>query len=282
MAADRKAEIRSLLALGPAEVIQRAGDRLVVCETLDALHWRFAMDAAALIRGANRSRTPVCLLLPVGPQGQYPLLADMINRDGLSLADSWLFFMDEYCDEEGRALPPEHPLSFRGAAQRAFFSRLRGASGLRMEQVLFPDETTIDRYAQLIRNVGGLDCCFGGIGIHGHLAFNEPEPGVKRKGSRRVRLNDFTVTMNAIRAGVGGNIECFPRHALTVGMREILSARQLRLYCRNGMACDWANTVLRLALFGTPGDDYPVTHIRGLDYVITTDRATLASPSCLL
>ena len=35
-------------------------------------------------------------------------------------------------------------------------------------------------------------------------------------------------------------------------MRQILGARRIRLYCRNGIALDWANTVLRLALFGEP------------------------------
>ena len=65
-------------------------------------------------------------------------------------------------------------------------------------------------------------------------------------------------------------------------MREILAARRIRLYCRNGIALDWANTVLRLALFGAPGDDYPVTHLRGKDMVIVTDRATLRPPHVVL
>jgi hypothetical protein len=37
-----------------------------------------------------------------------------------------------------------------------------------------------------------------------------------------------------------------------------------------------------VALFGKPGDDYPVTHIRGRDYVIATDRETLSSPRHLI
>ena len=85
-----------------------------------------------------------------------------------------------------------------------------------------------------------------------------------------------------MRAGVGGNLAGFPRYAYTIGMKEILSARRIRLYCRNGIALDWANTVLRLALFGEPGDDYPVTHIRGRNYVIVSDRDTLRSPLIVL
>ena len=92
----------------------------------------------------------------------------------------------------------------------------------------------------------------------------------------------YTVTVNAIRAQVGGNLEGFPRKAFTLGMRQILGARRIVLYCRNGSPYDWANTVLRLALLGEPGDDYPVTHIRGKEYTIVTDRDTAASPAHIL
>ena len=279
---DRKTEVRELLKLSPEEVMTWAGERLVVCEDLDALHQRFAEDIASEIRGRNAQGEPTRLIVPVGPTGQYPILADIIRRESISLANCWLFFMDENCDDERRAVPAEHPLSFRGEAQRLFFDRLDPACGLQPDRVVFPSEDTIGELEDMIEAAGGIDACYGGIGIHGHVAFNEPEPGVADSGPRRVRLNDFTVTINAVRAHVGGNLECFPREAYSLGMRQILGARRIRLYCRNGCELDWANTVLRLALFGEPGDDYPVTHIRGRDYVITTDRDTLASPQNLI
>lgn len=65
-------------------------------------------------------------------------------------------------------------------------------------------------------------------------------------------------------------------------MREILGARRLQLYCRSDGGLDWAKTVLRLALFGAAGDDFPVTHIRERPYTIVTDAATLASPEHLI
>jgi glucosamine-6-phosphate deaminase len=273
---DRKTEVRSLLALSPGEVQARAGDKLVVCEDLDALHRRMAEDIAAELRVSGR---PTRLILPVGPTGQYPHLVDIVKRERLSLADSWFFFMDEYCDEAGSTVSADHPLSFRREAEALFLRHLDDGCGLNREQVFFPDAHNIDALPQIIEDAGGIDVCFGGVGIHGHVAFNEPEPGVKAMSARRVTLNDYTVTINAVRAGVGGNLENFPRQAYTLGMKEILAARQIRLYCRNGCPFDWANTVLRLALFGAPGDDYPVTHIRDRNYIITTDRETLASPA---
>ena len=134
-----------------------------------------------------------------------------------------------------------------------------------------------------IQSAGGIDTCYGGIGIHGHVAFNEPEPNVKESDPRLVYLNDFTSTINCIRSRVGGNLVNFPRRAVTLGMRQILGARRIRLYCHNGIPLDWANTVLRLALFGQPGDDYPVTHIRShKDYVIVTDEDTASKPKIIV
>jgi glucosamine-6-phosphate deaminase len=279
---DRKTEIRQLLKLSPEEVRAKAGHHLVVCEDLDALHKRFAEDIAAEIRENNSTEKQTRLILPVGPTGQYPILAGTINSEKISLSECWFFFMDENCDENGKALGCEHPLSFKGEAEGLFLSRLEEACGLQPDRVIFPDENNINTLASRIDELGGIDTCYGGIGIHGHVAFNEPESGVEDTGPRRVRLNDYTVTINAVRSHVGGNLECFPREAYTLGMKQILASRRIRLYCRNGCEFDWANTVLRLALFGTPGDDYPVTYIRNMDFTIMTDQETLASPRYLI
>jgi glucosamine-6-phosphate deaminase len=281
---DRIDEIRELLKLSPDEVRERAGGRMIVCPDLDALHQRMADDIAEEIQTNNSHGQPTRLILPVGPTAQYPLLADIANRERIALANCWFFFMDEYCDESGQSLPIEHPLSFRGDAQRLFLSRLDSSLGFRPENAIFPvpEDTDLDKLPALIEQVGGIDTCYGGVGIHGHVAFNEPEPGVKDTGPRRVRLNDYTVTINTIRSRVGGNLPAFPRYAYTLGMREVLGSRRIRLYCRNGYGLDWSNTVLRVALFGTPGDDYPVTYIRDHNYVIVTTEDTLASPDFVL
>ena len=68
-----------------------------------------------------------------------------------------------------------------------------------------------------------------------------------------------------------------------LGMRQILGARRIRLYCRNGIPLDWANTVLRLAVLGKPGDDYPVTYVRDHnDYMVVTDEDTVRKPKFVI
>ena len=278
----RGEEIRKLLRLSPEELLERSEGRLVILDSLDELHRHFAQTIAEEIKRNNEEGRPTRLILPVGPTGQYPILAEMINEERISLKNCYFFFMDEYCDDSGYALPPSHPLSFRGTMERLFFSRIDDELNIPREQLFFPDHTNVHLLKDKIEEVGGIDTCYGGIGIHGHLAFNEPEPNVADTDPRLVYLNAYTITMNAIRAKVGGNLENFPRKAFTLGMRQILGSRRIVLYCRNGGPYDWANTVLRLALFGKPGDDYPVTYIRGKDYLIVTDRDTAASPEHII
>ena len=275
---NRKEEIRSLLQLSPEDVRNRTGNHLIVCRDVEALYERMADDILSEIRSSAAEQKPLRLILPVGPTGQYPILANRINAEQLTLEHCWFFFMDEYCDENGLALPSEHPLSFKGIARTQFFDVLDDSVNLIPKQVNFPDQDNIQHLSSQIQALGGIDTCYGGIGIHGHVAFNEPEADVHMSSCRRVDLNKFTITINAIRSQVGGNLEAFPRQAYTLGMQEILSANRIRLYCRSGIGFDWANTVLRLALLGEPGDDYPVTYVRNRDYVIVTEEATLQSP----
>jgi len=278
----RSGEIRDLLALSPEEMMARAGDRLLILDTLDELHRHFAESVADEIRSDNADGSPTALILPVGPTGGYPYLAETINREKLPVGDCHFFFMDEYCDGHGHAVSASHPLSFKRVMQELFFSRIDEELSIPDAQIVFPDHTNIDLLRARIDEAGGIGTCYGGIGIHGHLAFNEPEPGVADSDPRLVDLNDYTVTINAIRASVGGNLENFPRKAFTLGIRQVLGARRIVLYCRNGSPYDWANTVLRLALFGEPGDDYPVTHIRDRNYLIVTDTETAARPEHIL
>ncbi len=258
---------------------KRAGKRLLICPDVEELHRHFAESIAAQIKSSNAKGRPTKLILPVGPVGQYPILAELINRERISLKQCWFFMMDEHCDDNGIALSPDHPLSFRHTFDELFACRIKRNLMIPARQLFFPDHLNVQTLKDRIESVGGIDTTYGGIGIHGHVAYNEPEPNVRETDPRMVYLNEFTRTINAIRAEIGGNLEGHPRKGVTLGMRQLLSARRIRLYCRNGIALDWANTVLRLALFGRPGDDYPVTHVRDhADYVIVTDEDTARSP----
>src|SRR4029079_5983479 len=193
------------------------------------------------------------LIVPVGPVDQFPILAELINQQAIDCHDVVLINMDEYLDDDdGQWVSIGHPLSFRGFMNRKFYDLLHPALAPRMENRVFPDPRDLEAVGRLIANRGGIDACFGGIGINGHIAFNEPpEPGesctVEAFAARPTRVLDLareTRTINSVT--VGGDIGVIPRRAVTVGMKEILAAKKLRFYCNR----PWQRGVVRRVLHG--------------------------------
>jgi len=280
----RSEEVKQLLSMSVEELKKKAGNKLVIMRGLDELHQSFARNIADEIKANNDAGKPTKLILPVGPTGQYPILKEAINSERISLKNCHFFYMDEGADDSGKAISSEHPLSFRGEMQEMFYSKIDKELMIPEEQLVFPSNENVHTLKDKIAQAGGIDTCYGGIGIHGHVAFNEPEPNVKYSDPRLVYLNQYTITINAIRSEIGGDLVNFPRKALTLGMNQIRKASRIRLYCRNDIpGIDWANLVLRMAALGKPGDDYPVTHLSDHpDYVITTTEETAASPKYVL
>src|SRR4030095_1782728 len=132
------------------------------------------------------------------------------------------------------------------------------------ENQIFPDPSNLSAIQQLIEQRGGVDVCFGGIGINGHLAFNEPpEPHETMTveqfaalPSRTLDLTRETRTINSVT--VGGELAVIPRRAVTVGMKEILASRRLRFYCNRL----WQSGVIRRALHGPLTAECPASFLR--------------------
>jgi glucosamine-6-phosphate deaminase len=265
------------------EVIERSGSHLVLLDSLQALYHTCARSIADEIKRNNETARVTRLILPVGPTEQYSILKDMINDEKISLKNCCFFFMDEYCDYNAIELPAEHPLSFKGTMNRiGFFDQIKPELRIKEENIVFPNHNNLFSLSGLLSKEP-IDTCYGGIGIHGHVAFNEPETNIAETGPRLVRLNDYTITINALRAGVGGNLVNFPHYALSLGMREVLSSKRIRLMCRSETSLDWACTILRIALLAKVGDDFPVTHIRmHKDWKIMSTNETAAGPKHLI
>lgn len=220
----------------------------------DTLLDRFAADMLAEYRAALAAgRARVLFILPVGPTGQYERLAALCNQQGQDLRQLVLINMDEYLAPDGTILPPSHRLSFRGHLERQLLARLAPGLAPPPDQHLVPDPRDLAAIPDAIDRWGGVDACFGGVGVTGHLAFNDPpEPGepddpdgFARLPTRVVTLSRETVLVNAMNA-LGGNRFAMPRCAATIGMREILGARKLRLFLHR----PYAAAVLRLLLHG--------------------------------
>jgi glucosamine-6-phosphate deaminase len=274
----------SYLRIPAEELTQASKIPLTILPDLDTLHEHFARSIADEIKRNNELERLSRLILPVGPVGQYPLLAHICNQERIHWKNVVVFNMDEYCDWQGRAIPPEHPLSFKGFMQRSLIAKLDPELRLPSDQLHFPDPLNLDRISQAIQEVGGVDTCYGGIGYHGHIAFNEPPisrwykltPEQFRNSlTRIVPLAPETIVMNSIRA-TGGNPAELPPMAVTLGMADIFAAKRIRLYCQGGA---WQRTVLRIALMSDEDVDYPVTLLQDHpDYAIFTTQDTAQPP----
>lgn len=272
------------LHLPSDELPGRSKVAMEILPDLESLYEYFARQIADEIIENNRADRKTRLILPVGPVGQYPVLASICNQEGISWKNVFTFNMDEYCDWQGRAVPVDHPLSFCGFMQREFFERLDPHLRIPQDQVYFPDPMDLDAIGERIMQLGGIDTCYGGIGYHGHVAFNEPPisrwykltPEEFRNSlTRIVPLAPETIVMNSVRAA-GGNPAALPPMAVTLGMGDIYSSRRIRLYCQGGM---WQRTVLRIAALGDVDVDYPVTLLQGhTDYAIITTEDTAQLP----
>jgi glucosamine-6-phosphate deaminase len=212
----------------------------------------FADDMLAEIEAVRQAGRSPTFIAPVGPVDHYPILAERINERRIDCRDLTLIQMDEYLDESDRMVPEDHPLSFRGFLRRKFYDLLDADLAPTQENRVCPSPEAPEQLQQIIDERGGVDACFGGIGINGHIAFNEPpEPGepidtdgFAERPTRVLSLSRETKTINSVT--VGGGIEVIPPRAVTVGMKEVLAARKLRLYCNR----PWQAAVIRRALHG--------------------------------
>jgi glucosamine-6-phosphate deaminase len=243
------------LAVPKSEVGRGSPIRLRVVADADAVIRCFAETMLSEFRAAKATGRPkVVFVLPVGPVGQFERFADLCNAAGESLADLVAINMDDYLTPDGRVLLPlTDPLSFRRHMRDKFYGRLKPALAPPEAQRIFPDPADPADVQRAIDRYGGVDVCFGGVGITGHIAFNDPpEPGEPMSAdafaelpTRIVRLSRETVLINAINA-CRGNIDRMPKLAITVGMREILASRKVRLYVHRPYQC----AVVRRMLHG--------------------------------
>ena len=222
-------------------------------------------------------------IIPCGPSGWYAPFTRLVNEERVSLRHVVVFHMDECLDWQGRPLPLAHPYSFRGAMEQQFYGPvddeltvpianrhwLTPASAAEVEELI--DETPID-------------IAYGGWGQDGHVAYNQArrnsfsEVSVDelRASSIRVQENNPDTIIALGQRMFGGAFQFVPPMSVTLGMRQILAARTIRLFSDTGA---WKQTALRVGLFSPPDPEYPVTLLQGHpDVLLTATRKTADHP----
>jgi glucosamine-6-phosphate deaminase len=193
-------------------------------DTADALSGR----AAEILLSAIRTNPRVVLGLPTGrtPVGMYDRVVRECTREYHCFRDVTTFNLDEYA-----GLPREHPGSYFSYMKQHLFDHVDIAP----ENAHLPNGTAPDldaecaRYEQEIRDAGGLDLTFLGLGRNGHIGFNEPGTPFDAR-TRVVELTQSTRHANADLFSDGR----VPTHAITMGIGTILESRAIVLLVSGG------------------------------------------------
>lgn len=218
-----------------------------------------AQEMTDEIESNNKLGKKTVFICPVGPVGQYPFFVERVNRKNISLKNTWFINMDEYLDGHKQWIDKDHKLSFRGFMDRMVYSRIQPELVMPESQRVFPEPQDVSRIPALIEELGGVDIGFGGIGINGHLAFNEPMDEMSPEDylklqTRVLKISPETRTVNSI-GDLNGALDEMPHYCVTVGINEIFSARKVRLACFR----DWHRAVVRKACYGEVSAHFPVT-----------------------
>lgn len=244
----------------PEELGKGSKIALEIVDTEDDIYYHMALDMLDHIVENNEKGKNTVFIVPVGPIGQYRRLARICNQKKISLKNVWFFNMDEYLDEKDNPIPPNHPLSFEGFMNREFYDLLEEDIMLPATQRIFPKPGRENEIWEQIERLGGVDVAYGGIGINGHIAFNEPPnedvsvEEFKQYKTRILSLTKETRTVNSITAA-NGYIDYIPSRCITIGMKEILSAGKIRFY----MNRSWQKGIVRKILHGEVTPQVPAS-----------------------
>lgn len=151
----------------------------------------------------------------------YAQLAQMHKEQGLDFTRCRTFNLDEYI-----GIPATSANSYRHYMNHHLFNQVN----IPLANTHLPDGMAADvksacrEYERRIRDCGGIDLQLLGIGVSGHIGFNEPLSALRSR-TRDKALTPATLRQNA--PMFGGDIDRMPHRAITMGVGTILEARKL-------------------------------------------------------
>jgi glucosamine-6-phosphate deaminase len=193
---------------------------VVILPTAEAIGTLVADTVTALL--ARRPDAVLGLSTGSSPLVAYREIAGRHRMGELSFAQARGFLLDEYV-----GLPPGHTETYRAFIEHELERHVDFAPGA----VVGPDGNADDlaaacrAYDHAIRSAGGIDLQLLGIGVDGHIGFNEPGSSL----ASRTRLKTLTSRTREDNARFFPSPDDVPRHVVTQGIGTILEARHIVL-----------------------------------------------------
>jgi glucosamine-6-phosphate deaminase len=151
----------------------------------------------------------------------YKELIKLVKAGKVSFKNVITFNMDEYVK-----IAEDHPESYHSFMWKHLFGRI----DIPEENVNILDGNAPDldaectSYEQRIQQIGGIHLFLGGVGVDGHLAFNEPGSSLSSR-TRVVRLTTDTRIVNS--RFFDNDPNQVPETALSVGVGTVMDAEEV-------------------------------------------------------
>ena len=220
--------------------------KFITVDTYDKMSRR-----AANIISAQVIIKPDCVLgLATGssPLGTYRQLIEWYNKGDIDFSAVTTVNLDEYVGLDGN-----NPQSYRYFMDHNLFDYIN----IDRANTFVPNGRAADlaaegkAYDARIEALGGIDLQLLGIGLDGHIGFNEPDRYFV-KSTHVVELHESTIAANA--RFFAGEADV-PRRAITMGMVSILQAKKILLIASGAGKRD----ILEKAFFGPITPEIPAS-----------------------
>lgn len=156
------------------------------------------------------------------PLGTYEKLAEYNKAGDVDFSQVTSVNLDEY-----QGLKGDNDQSYRYFMDNNLFCKIN----IDKSKTYVPNGCAADlaeegkRYDELIKSLGGIDLQLLGIGLDGHIGFNEPDE-VFVGETHEVVLDESTIEANARFFASKDDV---PKKAITMGMMSIMQAKKILL-----------------------------------------------------
>jgi glucosamine-6-phosphate deaminase len=190
-----------------------------IAESRSAMGNQAASEIADEIRACLLKQSGVRMVFAAAPSQ-----AEMLARLGTEPDIDWkrisAFHMDEYI-----GLPADSPQRFGNWLRRAIFDQLPFAAVHLMNRGEDAEQSAAEYAARLNEAPIDIVCC--GIGVNGHLAFNDPPADFEDPLTVKVVNLDLQCRQQQVDDNCFATLSEVPAHALTVTVPALLSARSV-------------------------------------------------------
>jgi glucosamine-6-phosphate deaminase len=181
---------------------------------------RVAADHAAAVLRRTLLASDGARLVAATGTSQIAFLEALVAAPGIDWTRVELFHLDEYI-----GIGRDHPASFR----RFLEDRLIGPAGIVQRHMLdgLADPAGVARSVGESLAARPVDLLLCGIGENGHLAFNDPPADFAATAPYLIVALDEACRRQQVGEGWFGSIGEVPTHAISMSIRQILSAREI-------------------------------------------------------